>query len=100
MVIRSQIIVQGKDSSLLVSQQAIPPCAIYRVVIQSPRQVVCLPPLLRLPTGLPTTASFLPFPPVAMQDDKTINFEPCDMTESIREKKTPYRFHTSSSRSM
>lgn len=25
--------------------------------------------------------SFLPFPPVAMQDDKTINFEPCDMIE-------------------
>lgn len=31
--------------------------------------------------------SFLPFPPVAMQDDKTINFEPRDMIESSRERR-------------
>lgn len=55
-----QMIVQGRNSSLLISQRAVPECAIYRIIIQSPRQVVCLPPLLRLPTGLPTTAVLPP----------------------------------------
>lgn len=54
----SQVSVQ--QFKAMVSQRANPEFAIYRIIIQSPRQVVCLPPLLRLPTGLPTTAVLPP----------------------------------------